>query len=237
MHSTTSKELGELITERLVLRSWTAAEVAAVVSDGSRPADWAEDFPAEGDRVIAGLLDDNPAWYGPYGHRLIVERDSGLLVGSIGLFWPPTEESWRSGTASSPPGAAATTPPRPPARSPPWPSPCPASTQWPPPRNHPTRLPSASWRRRASSGRTPCRSRRGRGPLQAHRLAGPYGAVVTGPAAVHRRRPCHRPWHPAGLGPRGARPLDAGRLVVARWPAGADLSSLEEARSVALYQN
>ncbi|WP_327281194.1 MULTISPECIES: GNAT family N-acetyltransferase [unclassified Streptomyces] len=91
MHSTTSKELGELITERLVLRSWTAAEVAAVVSDGSRPADWAEDFPAEGDRVIAGLLDDNPAWYGPYGHRLIVERDSGLLVGSIGLFWPPTE--------------------------------------------------------------------------------------------------------------------------------------------------
>lgn len=155
MHSTTSKELGELITERLVLRSWTAAEVAAVVSDGSRPADWAEDFPAEGDRVIAGLLDDNPAWYGPYGHRLIVERDSGLLVGSIGLFWPPTEESWRSGTASSPPGAAATTPPRPPARSPPWPSPCPASTQWPPPRNHPTRLPSASWRRRASSGRTP----------------------------------------------------------------------------------
>ncbi|WP_449489151.1 GNAT family N-acetyltransferase [Streptomyces lavendulae] len=40
---------------------------------------------------IAGLLGDHPAWLGAYGHRLIVERDSGLIVGSIGLFWPPAD--------------------------------------------------------------------------------------------------------------------------------------------------
>ncbi|MEU3777882.1 GNAT family N-acetyltransferase [Streptomyces sp. NPDC032472] len=90
--STPSNELAELTTERLVLRTWTAAEAEAVLAgDGRRPAGWAEDFPAEGDRVIAGLFGDHPAWLGPYGHRLLVERDTGLAVGSIGLFWPPAE--------------------------------------------------------------------------------------------------------------------------------------------------
>ncbi|MCX4632566.1 MULTISPECIES: GNAT family N-acetyltransferase [unclassified Streptomyces] len=93
MHSSLSKDLTELTTERLVLRTWTAAEAAAVLdcAGGTRPADWAGDFPSEGDSVIASLLGDNPAWLGTYGHRLIIERDSGLVVGSIGLFWPPTE--------------------------------------------------------------------------------------------------------------------------------------------------
>ncbi|MYW46011.1 GNAT family N-acetyltransferase [Streptomyces sp. SID486] len=79
-----------MTTDRLVLRAWTTAEAAAVLDD-RRPAGWAGDFPAEGDRVIAGLLTENPAWLGEYGHRLIVERDTGLVVGSIGLFWPPSE--------------------------------------------------------------------------------------------------------------------------------------------------
>ncbi|WP_238413126.1 GNAT family N-acetyltransferase [Saccharothrix deserti] len=79
-----------MTTDRLVLRSWTAGEAAAVV-DGVRLPHWAEDFPAEGDQVIAGLLAEQPAWLGLYGHRLITERDSGLLIGSIGLFWPPSD--------------------------------------------------------------------------------------------------------------------------------------------------
>ncbi|MEU6863275.1 GNAT family N-acetyltransferase [Streptomyces sp. NPDC046876] len=98
MHSAPSKtsnpshERAELTTERLVLRTWTAAEAGAVLAgDGRRPGGWAEDFPAEGDRVIAGLFDGHPAWLGPYGHRLLVERSTGLVVGSIGLFWPPAE--------------------------------------------------------------------------------------------------------------------------------------------------
>jgi [ribosomal protein S5]-alanine N-acetyltransferase len=80
----------DVVTERLVLRCWTMSEAAAVLGDARSPH-WADDFPAEGDRVIAGLFEQHPAWLGAYGHRLIIERDSGLAVGSIGLFWPPSE--------------------------------------------------------------------------------------------------------------------------------------------------
>lgn len=80
----------DLTTDRLVLRSWTTADVTAVV-DGRPLPHGAADFPAEGDRVIAGLLADHPAWLGPYGHRLLVERATGLVVGSVGLFWPPAD--------------------------------------------------------------------------------------------------------------------------------------------------
>lgn len=90
MSSSTSAPRDQLTTEHLVLRPWTMAEATAVLDD-TRWAQWADDFPAEGDRVIAGLLGQNPAWLGEHGHRLIIERDSGLVVGSIGLFWPPSE--------------------------------------------------------------------------------------------------------------------------------------------------
>ncbi|GHC53610.1 GNAT family N-acetyltransferase [Streptomyces flavofungini] len=82
----------DLITERLVLRPWSTAELAAVVG-GSRRPDWAPDFPAEGDRVIAGFLTEHPEGLTACGHRLVVERDGGPVVGSIGLFWPPSEGS------------------------------------------------------------------------------------------------------------------------------------------------
>lgn len=90
MTSSASSARARLTTDRLVLRPWTAAEAGAVL-DGIGSAHWADDFPADGDRVIAGLFDDNPAWLGEYGHRLIIERESGLVVGSIGLFPPPHE--------------------------------------------------------------------------------------------------------------------------------------------------
>lgn len=80
----------DLTTDRLILRTWTTGEADAVLS-GARPAHWAEDFPAEGDQVIAGLFTEHPAWLGEYGHRQIIERDSGLVVGAVGLFWPPSD--------------------------------------------------------------------------------------------------------------------------------------------------
>ncbi|GAA3307713.1 GNAT family N-acetyltransferase [Nonomuraea dietziae] len=90
MSSFVSPADADLSTDRLILRTWTAAEVAAVL-DGRMLAHWAEDFPAEGDRVIAGLFGEHPGWLGEYGHRQIVERSTGLVIGSIGLFWPPSD--------------------------------------------------------------------------------------------------------------------------------------------------
>jgi ribosomal-protein-alanine N-acetyltransferase len=85
--------LNELITERLVLPPVTAEHVAAVVA-GRRLAGWAPDFPAEGDRVIAGMLERNGLPDDAdtaFGQRLVVERATGLVVGGIGLFGPPED--------------------------------------------------------------------------------------------------------------------------------------------------
>ncbi|MDA1368466.1 GNAT family N-acetyltransferase [Glycomyces algeriensis] len=102
---TTSSDSGaavaELRTERLVLRAWTAVEAATVNTD-RRLDDWAEGFPDEGDKVIAPLIAAEPQWLGPFGHRLIVERESGLVVGSLGLFWPPTDGAVELGYGVAP---------------------------------------------------------------------------------------------------------------------------------------
>ncbi|MFC4014363.1 GNAT family N-acetyltransferase [Nonomuraea purpurea] len=90
MSSSSSPAHADMITERLILRPWTTSEATAVLDD-TRSTHWADDFPAEGDRVVAGLFGRHPAWLGAYGHRLIIERASGLVVGSAGLFWPPSE--------------------------------------------------------------------------------------------------------------------------------------------------
>ncbi|MEU8825661.1 GNAT family N-acetyltransferase [Streptomyces sp. NPDC048636] len=87
--SCTSTQL-DLTTDRLVLRPWTTDEATAVLAD-TRSSHWAADFPADGDRVIASLFESHPDWLGAHGHRLVIERDNGLVVGSIGLFWPPTD--------------------------------------------------------------------------------------------------------------------------------------------------
>jgi [ribosomal protein S5]-alanine N-acetyltransferase len=86
--------MSDILSARLVLRLINAEEVSAVLSEQRRP-DWAADFPAEGDRVIAGLLartglpaDDHAR---RFGHRLVVERDTGAVVGGIGFFGPPQD--------------------------------------------------------------------------------------------------------------------------------------------------
>lgn len=77
-----------LFTERLILRPWPSEDVAAA-ADGRRRPGWAPDFPADGDRVVAGVILADPA-VAP-GQRQLVERGSGLVVGSIGLFLPPSD--------------------------------------------------------------------------------------------------------------------------------------------------
>ncbi|MGW0533297.1 GNAT family N-acetyltransferase [Streptomyces sp. NPDC003032] len=97
--SSFSLTTAELTTERLVLRAWSRGEVADVLA-GRRPAHWAQDFPADGDRVIAGVIAEqiaegpgDPGDPGAHGHRLIIERESGLVVGSVSLLLPPSEGS------------------------------------------------------------------------------------------------------------------------------------------------
>jgi [ribosomal protein S5]-alanine N-acetyltransferase len=84
----------DIVTARLALRPITAEEVSAVLK-GQRRSDWAVDFPAEGDQVIARLLartglppDDDAR---RFGHRLVVERDTSAVVGGVGFFGPPQD--------------------------------------------------------------------------------------------------------------------------------------------------
>jgi [ribosomal protein S5]-alanine N-acetyltransferase len=84
-----------LLSARLIVRPvpWDAVRA---ISGGSRLDDWAADYPSDGDVIIAGLLQEvgpgvadaaDQAW----GHRQVVERASGLVVGGIGFFGPPRE--------------------------------------------------------------------------------------------------------------------------------------------------
>jgi putative acetyltransferase len=79
------------ISERLELRPMPWDAVEAIVHGDRRP-DWAEDFPADGDRVIAGILYKSGARvHDRWGHYQVVERASGAVVGGIGFFGPPED--------------------------------------------------------------------------------------------------------------------------------------------------
>jgi len=80
--------LNDVVTARLLLPPVTAEHVAAVVA-GRRLPEWAPDFPSEGDEVIAAMLHRDGIPDGPFCQRLVVERETGLVVGGIGLFGPP----------------------------------------------------------------------------------------------------------------------------------------------------
>jgi [ribosomal protein S5]-alanine N-acetyltransferase len=84
-----------LLSARLIVRSMPWDAVRAI-NGGSRLDDWAADYPSAGDVIIAGLLRDvGPAVADPadqaWGHRQVVERASGLVVGGIGFFGPPRQ--------------------------------------------------------------------------------------------------------------------------------------------------
>ena len=88
------------MSTRLIVRPvpWDAV---LAITGGERLDDWAPDYPDDGDVVIARLLREvgpdlaseasaraqpgDQAW----GHRQVVERASGLVVGGIGFFGPP----------------------------------------------------------------------------------------------------------------------------------------------------
>ena len=89
-----------VVSTRLIVRPvpWDAV---LAITGGKRLDDWAPDYPDDGDVVIARLLREvgpdlasvasaraqpgDQAW----GHRQVVERVGGLVVGGIGFFGPP----------------------------------------------------------------------------------------------------------------------------------------------------
>jgi [ribosomal protein S5]-alanine N-acetyltransferase len=94
-----------LASARLVLRPLRWDAVRAIVED-RRLADWAPDYPAGGDVVIARVLQragqpraDEPA--GPWCHRQVVERASNLVIGGIGFFGPPGDGAVETGAGPS----------------------------------------------------------------------------------------------------------------------------------------
>jgi [ribosomal protein S5]-alanine N-acetyltransferase len=81
------------VSPRLVLRPVPWEAVRAIAA--SRRLDgWAADYPSAGDVVIMDLLHrvGRAAWSGldqAWGHRQVVERASGMVVGGIGFLGPP----------------------------------------------------------------------------------------------------------------------------------------------------
>jgi RimJ/RimL family protein N-acetyltransferase len=68
------------------------SETVAAIVDGRRLASWASDFPSEGDKEIAALLSRTGVPTGDdrvFGHRLMLERKTGQVVGGVGFFGPP----------------------------------------------------------------------------------------------------------------------------------------------------
>ncbi len=93
LSSGASSNLEELTTERLVLRPITDSVVKAI-HDGQRLEYCASGFPEPGDTEIANLLTKvglPAASDRGYGHRLVVERQTALVIGGAGFFGPPSQ--------------------------------------------------------------------------------------------------------------------------------------------------
>jgi GNAT superfamily N-acetyltransferase len=108
-----ARTTSSLVSARLILRPVPWDAVLAITA-GDRLDDWAGDYPGDGDVMIAGLLQGADQAVGQaagqaagqgavqpagdaagepadqaWGHRQVVERASGLVVGGIGFFGPP----------------------------------------------------------------------------------------------------------------------------------------------------
>ncbi len=78
-------------SSRLLLVPFTLEHARAVLA-GSRTADWAPDYPSEGDVVVAGLIDAGGVEVqSPFGFMNIIERETGQVVGGIGFKGQPVD--------------------------------------------------------------------------------------------------------------------------------------------------
>lgn len=82
----------EIRTERLVLRTLTRDEATAVVAGDRTGRVWADDYPSEGDLVVAGIACEAGDHYdetAPYTVLQVRRLDSGAAIGGIGFISAP----------------------------------------------------------------------------------------------------------------------------------------------------
>jgi RimJ/RimL family protein N-acetyltransferase len=83
--------MSDLLTERLILHPFTVAEAERVAAGAAGPEDnWAVDYPAEGDRVGAGMFVKRGVAH-PFGGYEIRLRTDGRAIGGIGFHGAPDE--------------------------------------------------------------------------------------------------------------------------------------------------
>ncbi|GAA3032577.1 hypothetical protein GCM10020229_50060 [Kitasatospora albolonga] len=80
-------------TARLRLRPYTAEEAELVAGGGGRSPEWSAGYPREDDRDVARMFLGLPAGEPLYGPLQIVLLSTGQVIGGIGLFGPPDEET------------------------------------------------------------------------------------------------------------------------------------------------
>ena len=95
-----------VVTERLTLTTLTVAEAAAIVAGDRAGRPWVDDYPTEGDLVVAGIVGEaGPAYDedAPLGPMQVTVTDSGRIVGGVGfLSAPETDGSVEIGYGLAP---------------------------------------------------------------------------------------------------------------------------------------
>jgi RimJ/RimL family protein N-acetyltransferase len=81
-----------IVTERLILETLTADEAAAIREGDRRGRAWADDYPTDGDVVVAGIVGEAAAHYdeqAPIGVMQVRLGSSGEAIGGVGFISAP----------------------------------------------------------------------------------------------------------------------------------------------------
>lgn len=82
-------------TRRLLLQTLTSAEAAAIRTGDREGRAWADDYPTDGDAVVAGVIGEAGEHYDERTDLGVLQvrlRSSGEAVGGIGFLWAPSPE-------------------------------------------------------------------------------------------------------------------------------------------------
>jgi RimJ/RimL family protein N-acetyltransferase len=81
-----------VVTERLTLTTLSVIEAAAIVAGERAGRAWADDYPTEGDLVVAGIVGEAGTAYdedATLGPMQVTVTDSGRIVGGVGFLSSP----------------------------------------------------------------------------------------------------------------------------------------------------